>query len=396
MPKHYPLAVSTWGEEELDAIRNILSQDQFTMGEHVKTFETEFANYIGSNFSIMVNSGSSANLLAIAALFYKKTGSLKRGDEVIVPAVSWGTTYFPLQQYGLKVKFIDVNPETLNIDLDVLNAAITKKTKLIIAVNLLGNPNHLDVLNDICQKNNIILVEDNCESMGATVNKKYAGTYGKLGTFSTFFSHHISTIEGGLVVTNDEELYHIMLSMRSHGWTRSLPEENKVTTKNDRKFKESFRFILPGYNIRPSEINAVLGIEQLKKLPVFLKNRRKNAEYFQSLFKNKEYIRIQKETGCSSWFGFSLILTDDLSSYRNELADYLEESDIECRPIVAGNFVNNDVIKFFDYEIFGDLEVAREIDECGLYIGNHHYDLKDEINYFHDRIDTFINKYTAL
>lgn len=392
MSEHYPLAVNSWGDEEINAIKQLLTQGNFTMGERVKTFEAEFADYVGSKYAVLVNSGSSANLLAIAALFYTQDKPLQRGDEVIVPAVSWGTTYFPLQQYGMKVKFVDIDADTLNIDIDSLKSAITDKTKLLLAVNLLGNPNDFDELTRLCHAHGILLIEDNCESLGATYKGKSAGTFGKLGTFSTYFSHHISTIEGGLVVTDDEELYHIMLSMRSHGWTRSLPKNNKVTTKGDRDFEESFRFVLPGYNIRASEITAVVGSEQLKKLSLFIENRRKNARYFQSLFSNHPFIRIQKESGDSSWFGFSMVLTGDLSALRNELADFLGESDIECRPIVAGNFVDNDVIKYFNYEICGELSTAKEIDRCGLYIGNHHFFLKQKIDYLYNMISDFIEK----
>lgn len=392
MSEHYPLAASSWADEEINALKNLLLQDQFTMGENVKIFETEFSEYFNSKYSVMVNSGSSANLLAIAALFYTKDNPLKRGDEVIVPAVSWGTTYFPLQQFGLRVKFVDIDPDTLNINIEALKSAISKKTKLIVAVNLLGNPNKFDTLTKLCQDNNITLFEDNCESMGAQFDKKYTGTFGRLGTFSTYFSHHISTIEGGLIVTDNEELYHIMLSMRSHGWTRALPKINKVVSKGDREFEESFKFVLPGYNIRPTEISAVLGSEQLKKLPKFIEIRKNNAKYFRSLFINHPYIKTQKEIGESSWFGFSLILTNELSDLRNELTDFLEQNNIECRPIVAGNFVNHDVIKYFNYEIHDELKVANMIDTSGLYVGNHHFCLKNEINYLYQKIKEFVEQ----
>jgi CDP-4-dehydro-6-deoxyglucose reductase, E1 len=392
MSEHYPLAASSWADEEINAIKNLLLQDQFTMGENVKKFETEFSEYFNSKYSVMVNSGSSANLLAIAALFYTKDNPLKRGDEVIVPAVSWGTTYFPLQQFGLRVKFVDIDSDTLNINIETLKSAISKKTKLIVAVNLLGNPNKFDTLTKLCQDNNITLFEDNCESMGAQFDKKYTGTFGRLGTFSTYFSHHISTIEGGLIVTDNEELYHIMLSMRSHGWTRALPKINKVVSKGDREFEESFKFVLPGYNIRPTEISAVLGSEQLKKLPKFIEIRKNNAKYFRSLFINHPYIKTQKEIGESSWFGFSLILTNELSDLRNELTDFLEQNNIECRSIVAGNFVNHDVIKYFNYEIHDELKVANMIDTSGLYVGNHHFCLKNEINYLYKKIKEFVEQ----
>ena len=228
----------------------------------------------------MVSSGSAANLIATATLFYTKSPMLKRGDEVIVPAVSWSTTYFPLQQYGLKLKFVDIDLDTLNYDLDALESAITSNTKMIMVVNLLGNPNDFDVINNLIKDKDIFIFEDNCESMGAEYKGKKTGTFGIVGTFSTFFSHHMSTMEGGFVTTDDEELYHILLSMRAHGWTRNLPQQNHISNKSNDWFKESFNFVLPGYNVRPVEMSGAIGIEQLKKLPLFLKQRRKNAKLF--------------------------------------------------------------------------------------------------------------------
>ena len=150
---------------------------------------------------------------------------LKIGDEVIVPAVSWSTTYFPLQQFGLKLKFVDIDLRTLNYDLNALKEAVSNNTKMIVAVNLLGNPNDFDKIKNIIEDKNIIIFEDNCESLGAEFKDKQAGTFSLLGTFSTYFSHHISTMEGGFVTTDNEELYHILLSIRAHGWTRNLPKK---------------------------------------------------------------------------------------------------------------------------------------------------------------------------
>jgi CDP-6-deoxy-D-xylo-4-hexulose-3-dehydrase len=260
MTNSYPLATSTWDEKELDAIQSVIERDVYTMGESVAKFEQDFCKFTKSKFAVMVSSGSTANLIAIAALFYTKNPMLKRGDEVIVPAVSWSTTFFPLQQYGLRLKFVDIDLETLNYNLNSLESSITEKTRMIMAVNLLGNPNDFDKINQIIKDKNIFIVEDNCESMGAEYKGKQAGTFGIMGTFSTFFSHHIATMEGGFVVTNDEELYHILLSLRAHGWTRNLPKENKVCTKSDDWFEESFRFVLPGYNVRPVEMSGAIGI----------------------------------------------------------------------------------------------------------------------------------------
>ena len=261
----YSLASSTWDDRELSAIQDVINSGIYSMGNKVASFEKEFANYTGSKYCIMVNSGSSANLLMTAALFYTKVNKLKPGDEVIVPAVSWPTTYYPLAQYGLKLKFVDIDKYTLNYDLDALKSAITDKTRLLMVVNLLGNPNDFATIENLIKGKNITLIEDNCESMGATFSGKHAGTFGLMGSFSTFFSHHMATMEGGMVVTNNEELYHILLSLRAHGWTRNLPKFNHVCgEKSDDQFVESFRFVLPGYNVRPIEMEAAVGSEQLK------------------------------------------------------------------------------------------------------------------------------------
>lgn len=376
----YKLASSSWGQEEIDAIQSVIDTGMYSMGDKVKEFENEFSNYFGSKYSVMVSSGSTANLIMIAALFYKKNNPLKRGDTIIVPAVSWSTTYYPLYQYGLKIKFVDIDLETLNYDISKLKKAVTDDVKAICAVNLLGNSNDFNEILKLVKENKIYLIEDNCESMGAKFNDKYTGTFGVMGSFSSFFSHHISTMEGGVVITDDEELYHILLCLRAHGWTRNLPKLNQVTgEKSDNPFEESFKFVLPGYNVRPLEMSGAIGIEQLKKLPGFIQNRRDNARYFQDLFKNHPDFIIQKEIGESSWFGFSLIIRPESSLKREDVIKLLMKNGVDVRPIVTGNFAKNEVLKFFDYEISGNLDNADVLDRNGFFVGNHQFDIEDKI-----------------
>lgn len=380
---NYKLASSTWDEKELNAIQSVIDKDMYTMGDSVKQFEEDFSKFLGTKYCIMTSSGSTANLLAVAALFFTKNPKLKRGDEVIVPAVSWSTTYFPLQQYGLKLKFVDIDLNTLNYDLNALEEAVSNSTKMIMVVNLLGNPNDFDKINAIINDKDVFLLEDNCESMGATFNGQQAGTFGVMGTFSSFFSHHMATMEGGLVTTNDEELYHILLSLRAHGWTRNLPKENRVSNKNEDWFTESFRFVLPGYNVRPLEMSGAIGIEQLKKLPSFITNRRKNAKFFLQLFKNNPNFIIQSELSESSWFGFSLIIKPNSSLARKDVVNKLMEAKIECRPIVTGDFTQNEVMKYFDYEIHDQLKNAKYLHENGFFVGNQQVLIEKEIRYLH-------------
>ena len=262
----YDLAVDTWGEEEKKAIDDVVDSGRLTMGPKVAEFETRFAKYFGKKYAIMLNSGSSANLVGVASMFYKKEKPLKAGDEVIVPAISWSTTYHPLQQYGLKLKFVDVELDTLNIDFSQLEKALTPRTRMIVGVSILGNPAALDLMRKFADAHGLIFFEDNCESMDAELNGQKAGTFGDFGTFSSFYSHHISTIEGGYILTDEAEIDSLARSIRAHGWTRDIAESSGLYEKQENDFFEAYRFILPAYNLRPQEINAAVGLEQLKKL----------------------------------------------------------------------------------------------------------------------------------
>jgi CDP-6-deoxy-D-xylo-4-hexulose-3-dehydrase len=375
-----PLAVSSWDEQEREAINKVIESDNFTMGKNVNAFEKEFASYHGSKYCVMVNSGSSANHLGLSSLFFRKHGpKLTQGDEVLVTAVSWSTTYSPLYFHGLKLRFVDIDLDTLNVDTDKLIKAITPNTKAIFAVNLLGNPNVFSELQRIAEENDLLLLEDNCESLGAEYTGKKTGSFGLFGTCSGFFSHHMSTMEGGMITTDDEEIYHILLSIRAHGWTRNLPKSNKLTKKSDDNFLESFRFILPGYNFRPLEFSGSLGRVQLKKLNQFIKQRRINAELFQEMFEKYSFLRIQKEIGQSSWFGFSLVLDANSGISRESFVNFLTDHGIETRPIVAGNIIHNPMVEYFDYSISDDLGNADLVHNNGLFIGNHHFSLEEPL-----------------
>ncbi len=373
----YFLSDDTWGEEELSIVHQVTDSKMYTMGKYVKEFERQFAEKMGSKYAVMSNSGSSANLLMVAALVY--SGKVKRGDEVLVTSVSWSTTYFPFSQYGLKIRFVDIDKNTLNVDLKQLEAAVTEETKVVCAVNLLGNPNDFCKLCEICQEHRLILVEDNCESMGAKFQGGLTGTFGIMGTFSTYFSHHLCTVEGGMTVTDDEGLYHYMLSIRSHGWTRHIPLDSPIYQKNEDEFYESFHFIMPGYNIRPIEIEAAAGIVQLNKLDTFIRQRRKNAELFAREMRGREGYRIQLEQGESSWFGFALVLEGKNKGQRNVFVRKFAEKGIEVRPIVAGNFVRQKAVEYMDHSIYGTLKNADDIHENGFFVGNYSKPMKEEI-----------------
>lgn len=387
MELRYGLTSTTWGPEEIRAIDEVVKGGNFTMGRHVREFEAAFAARFGRKYAVMVNSGSSANLIAVAALCYRKHGSLRPGDEVIVPSISWATTYYPLHQYGLKMKFVDVELETLNMDVAGLRRAITDKTRMVVAVSILGNPCRLEEIQRICDERGIVLFEDNCESMGATLGGRFAGGFGLVGTFSTFFSHHISTMEGGLAVTDDKEIFNLLKAMRNHGWTRDQDADSPVYERRLDDFFESYRFILPGYNVRPGELHGAVGKEQLKKLDGFLLERRRNAAHFVALFKDDARFVIQREIGQSSWFCFTMIVRPGGGLDRDRVLSRLREAGIEHRIITGGNILRNDVARYFDCTDPGtpNADLAHY---HGFFVGNHPCDIRDRIDYLHETLNT--------
>ena len=385
----YNLASDSWGTEEINAIQQVIKSNRYTMGPKVKDFENKFAEYFNTKYSLMVNSGSTANLLMVASLILSKNHNLNKNDEVIVPSVSWSTTYYPLSQYGLKLKFVDVDLETLNIDTNELENAISNKTRAIMAVNLLGNPCNFNKIKELCSKYDLILLEDNCESLGAKYDNVYTGTLGHMGSFSFFFSHHMQTMEGGMILTNDQSLLEIATSLRAHGWIRDLPSNNSIMNKSGNNFEDSFKFVLPGYGVRPLEMSGAIGLEQLKKIDKFITQRKINADLYMKLFSNEENIIIQKEIHESSWFGFSIILNNKMSDQRDRFIQTLEENNIETRPIVAGDFTKNPVINYLEHEISGSLENSETIDKCGFFVGNDHRDLSNELNHLYETYKKF-------
>ena len=376
----YELASSSWGDEELQAIQAVITRDRFTMGDKVKAFELDFSAKMGVKYGVMVSSGSMANLVSVAALFHKKERPLQRVDEVIVPAISWATTYYPLQQYGLKLRFVDVERDSLNLDVSQLEAALTPQTRMVVGVSILGNPAALDVMRKFCDQHNLYFFEDNCESMGARLNGQYCGTFGDINTYSTFFSHHIATMEGGMILTDDEELYHLALSLRAHGWVRDLPQETSLCDRGDDAFNEAYRFILPGFNARPLEMSGAIGVEQLKKLDAMIAIRRENARLFQALFVDDERFILQKERGESSWFAFTLQIAPGSGLTRTPVFEKLRKADIGFRMITGGNFLRHDVIKYFDYEVVGGgTPNADHAHDHGFFVGNHPHDIRPQL-----------------
>jgi CDP-6-deoxy-D-xylo-4-hexulose-3-dehydrase len=383
----YPLAATTWDDAEHEAIRRVMDSGRLTMGEEVRAFEQEFATYFGMRHAVMTNSGSSANLIAVASLFFKKERPLQRGDEAIVPAISWATTYHPLQQYGLRLRFIDVELDTLNMDVSRLDAALTPRTRMLVGVSILGNPCALDAMRDFADRHGLYFLEDNCESMDAELGGRKAGTFGTLNSFSFFFSHHVSTMEGGMVLTDDRELADLMRSLRAHGWTRELGPDTPLCERRGDDFFEAYRFILPGYNVRPLEMAGAVGRRQLAKLPEMTRRRRANLALFQSLFAGDERFVIQRENGRSSSFSFTVILNPALELARERVFSALRDADIGFRMITGGCFLRHEVLRYYDYAVVEPMRNAYLAHDHGFFVGNHPFDLAPQIRRFRQVLD---------
>ena len=376
---NYPLTHTNWNKNEISAMQKVIKSGMFTMGKNVLSFEKNFSNYLGKKYSIMVNSGSSANLLGLSSLFFKKKNPLKRGDEVIVTAVSWSTTYAPLQQLGLKLKLVDINLENFNLDENLLEKAISKKTKLIVIVNLLGIPCNLKKIKSLCDKKKIYFFEDNCESMGAEVNRKKAGSFGDLSSHSFFFSHHMCTMEGGMISTDNYELYCLIKSLRAHGWSRDLPKKNPLIKRKKNDFYEEYKFILPGYNVRPGELHGAIGNIQLKKIEKFINIRRKNLKLFNKLLSKNNKIIIPKTKFYSSSFAFPIIIKKLTKSQKHNLFKKLKRAKIDFRLVTGGCFTKHRYQKYFKYKIYKNLKNSNYLHDNGFFVGNASKDLSSGI-----------------
>ena len=364
----YSLAPNSFSDEDLIKGIEVLLTKKITMSSITKKFEKEFAKYIGSRYALMVNSGSSANLLATFALINPlNKKKLKKGDECLIPSLCWSTSLWPIVQAGLIPKFVDIDPLTLNISIDDLKKKINKKTKAIMGVHILGNSTNMDELMKIIKKNKLYLIEDTCESLGSTFNKKYLGSFGDFGTFSFYYSHQITAGEGGMIVCNDKKNYEIIHTLRAHGWDRGL--------KNN---KNNFNFINSGFNLRPLEISAAIGFNQFKRLNQFKKTRFDNRVKIINKLKKSKYWKDQfsfidpiKKLD-PSWFGLPILINENLKSKKNKFLAYLNKNGIETRPIISGNFLNQPSIKLYRLNTKKELfKNAQNIEDRGFFIGIH-------------------------
>ncbi len=372
-------AVNYFTEEEMKAVLKVLRTGNFQASENVNAFEKQVTEKLGCKYAVMTNSGSSAMLIAVASLFYKKDMPLKKGDEVILPALLYPSLCSPLHQFGLKLKFLDVEMHTLTLDVQYLERALTPNTKAVVASNTLGNPAHLETIKAFCKKNGLYFIEDNTDGFGADYKGKKCGTFGDIGICGTGFSHALSTIEGGLFITDNTELYHLAKALRSYGLAKNLPPESPLYERGNNEWAEAHRVLVPGYNVRPLEITGALGSEQLKKIETSLNLRRANQAAFVKEFQGDPRFILQKENGKSSWYSFSILINSMLNVDFTAVMKALANEQIFCRPISGGNIVQQNVIKFYDHECVSDLRISNLVHERGFCLLNHTQDLTKHI-----------------
>lgn len=363
MAYRYPTAFSKWDHREREAMDAVIASEHFTMGPRVAYFEKVFAEFHDKKHGIMVNSGSSANLIAVAAL--AEIGSFKPGDVVAVPAIAWSTTYAPLVQYGLRIHLLDVD-DTWNAP----PASVPFATRLMIGCSILGNPAYLAEWQDLAKSREVRMIEDNCESFSAFVASnagiRLCGTFGDLSTFSFFYSHQISGIEGGMILTDDDSLADNCRILRAHGWIRDIYKA--------KKFDDEYKFVAMGYNVRPLEIHAAVSEVQLTKTDEFRTARMTNYNYFDE--KTRELpITLQKQRGLMNPFGLAFLVPSN--EQRAALAIALRAAGVDCRLPTGGSFRKHPYGRVYEKQRTPNADM---IHERGMFLGNAPYDIRDLID----------------
>lgn len=382
---YWKLQENAISEDDLDVLVSFIRHTKrFTQFTKVREFEEEFSKWQNCEYSVYVNSGSSANLILINAL--KELRKWKDGDEIIVPAVTWPTTITPVIQCGLTPLFVDVNLEDLSFDYDQLAKTITPRTKGIFVAHLLGFPANIGRLKEIIGNRKIDIIEDTCESQGAYIDGTKVGNLGIASSFSFYWGHHMTTVEGGMMCTNDEDLYKLFLLKRSHGLARELPEKYHDEIKAqypDIDF--NFLFLTDGFNFRNTEFNAVLGLMQLAHIDRYIKIRNQNYQRFLKICKRypKDLITLEAE-GVSS-FVLPFIFHD--LQKKILFQDLIRSANIESRPLISGNLLRQPFLnQYYDPKAY---KKADFIHTNAFYIGNNQFVNDERINVLEDLMEEF-------
>jgi CDP-4-dehydro-6-deoxyglucose reductase, E1 len=382
----YPLAASTFGVEEIEAAKAVLDSGRLTMGPLVQAFESEFAAWTGAEHALMVNSGSSANLLMVDAMLRRsrRPAAWQAGDEVLVPGLAWSTTVWPLAQLGLVPVFVDIDPNTLAIDLESAKAALTSRTRGMFLIHVLGQVPAMDAYVAFCRQNDLVLLEDACESLGGHFAGRHVGTFAPMGAFSCYFSHHISTIEGGVIITSDSELLDDLKSLRAHGWVRDRSDASYWKEQHP-ELDPRFLFISGGYNVRPTEIQAAVGRVQLHKLDEMLAARERLARRVHDwTARSAPWLRLvgadrlgapgsafDRRQRTHSWMTLPFVLDEAAPVDIQTVKETLEESGVETRPMIAGNLSRHPAIRQFTTRSADTLSRCDALLTQGFMIGCH-------------------------
>jgi len=369
----YPLIENPYRKSDINEALKVLKSRRLTIGPVTDKFQNSFTKKLGSNFSLMVNSGSSANLLALQCLInpYRKK-RLKPGDEVLIPSLCWSTSLWPIIQSGLKPKFVDIDLDSLNINLNDLKKKISKKTKAILIVHVLGNCVDMSELMRIVKKHNLILIEDTCESLGTKYKNKYLGTFGDFSSFSFYSSHQISSGEGGMICCKNNDDHEIIKSLRAHGWSRGLKNEKKIAAAN-KHLDSRFIFYNSGFNLRSTDIAASIGLNQFKDIDQFIKKRSINRDKILKIFKKKtkmmKYLSFIDANNHvkASWFGIPILLSKKIN--RNKFLKKIEKLGVETRPIISGNFLKQPSIKKYKLNKKSNFKNSDIVNNHGFFIG---------------------------
>ncbi|MCX7661508.1 MAG: lipopolysaccharide biosynthesis protein RfbH [Candidatus Omnitrophica bacterium] len=402
-----PYAQRIYNQEELINLVSASLDFWLTTGKFTEEFEEKLADFLGLKHCIFVNSGSSANLLAVSSLTSPllKKRKLNSGDEVITTACGFPTTLNPIIQNNLIPVFIDIDLGTYNIQVDNLEKAITKKTKAIFIAHTLGNPVSLDTIVKIVEKHGLWFIEDNCDSLGSRYKDRYTGTFGHISTCSFYPSHIITTGEGGAVLTNNDLLKRIIISLRDWGrdcWCKS-GQDNTCKKRFSWKlgslpFGYDHKYIYShiGYNLKATDLQASIGCAQIEKLPSFIEIRKKNFLYlYNHLKKYEEYFLLPQATQNSEpcWFGFPIFIKKEAPFRRSDIVNYLEKNKISTRMLFGGNLIRQPAYKRIRYRIIGSLQNTEKVMNNLFWIGVYPGLNEEMLKYIVKVFDNFVKKY---
>ena len=394
------LSEPIFDKNEINSAISSIKKLNLSQGKNVKKFEESFAKFIGCKYGIATNSGSSANLIALTAI--KEKYNIKDGEEVIIPASTFATVAMPIIQIGLVPVYVDIDMKNLNICVNSINKAITKKTKIIMPVHTLGNPCDMTEINRIAKKNNIIVFEDCCEAHGSALNNKRVGSLSTISAFSFFVAHNITTGEGGMILTNDKKLMKICRSLREFGRI----DQSNVNKSSGRFYSDKYlkkydrRYVFEriGYNMRMNDIAAAFGVEQVKKLEKFNSIRVKNANYLmKKLNKFKEHLDFtQPAEGCyHSYYTFPVVIKNPKKINRLHLVSHLEKNGIETRPLFAGCLPDQPAFRGAKGRQVGALKNSRYARDNVFFFGIHPGIKRSDLDHISNSIQSYMKKFVT-